>query len=48
MINWIKKGGERERGRGNIGEADYEVQIIMYKISFKDIGYNMGNRANVL
>ena len=40
--------GEREKGRGNTGEGDYEVQIIMYKVSFKDIGYHMGNRANIL
>jgi len=44
----VVTSGERERGRENIGEADYEVQIIMYKISFKDIGYHIENRANIL
>ena len=40
--------GEREGGRGKIGVGDYEVQTIMYKISYKDILYNMGNTANSL
>ena len=28
-------------GRGNIGVGDEEVQTIRYKISYKDIVYNM-------
>ena len=40
--------GEREGGRGNIGVGEYEVQTILYKISYKDILYNTGNIANIL
>ena len=36
--------GEVERG----GAEDYQVQNIMYKISYKDILYNMRNRAGIL
>ena len=40
--------GEQERGRGKIEEKEEEVQTIGYKISYKDILYNMGNIANIL
>ena len=39
--------GEEMRS-GNIGVGDLEVQTIMYKISYKDILYKMGNIANIL
>ena len=34
-------------GEGNIGVGDYTVQIISYKISYKDILYNMWNITNI-
>ena len=37
-----------EWGRGNIEVWAWEVQTIMYKISYKDILYNTGNTANIL
>ena len=40
--------GEREGRRGNTEAGDYKVPTIRYKISFKDILYNMGNTASVL
>ena len=39
---------ERERKRGIIGVGIEEVQAIRYKIDYKDILYDMENRANVL
>ena len=39
---WGEGGGEGQY----IGVGNYEVQIIMYKMSYKDIVYNMGNIAN--
>ena len=41
------QGGEG-RARGNTGVGDEEVQTVRYKISYKDILYNMGNIANIL
>ena len=38
--------GEREGGEYGVGNE--EVQTIRYKISCKNILYNMGNIANVL
>ena len=38
--------GERGGRRGNIGQ-DYKVQTAGYKISYKDILYNMENIANI-
>ena len=40
--------GERELERDNIGIGDQELQIIMYKINYKDILYSTGNTANIL
>ena len=34
--------GERDEGRGDRGVEESEVQTIRYKISYKDILYNMG------
>ena len=34
--------GERDDGRGYRGVEESEVQTIRYKISYKDILYNMG------
>lgn len=39
---------ERERKRGIIGVGIEEVQAIRYKIDYKNILYDMENRANVL
>ena len=39
---------EREGGRGKIGIGEQEVQMIMYKISPKDILQNMGNISHIL
>ena len=39
--------GEREGGGAN-GGGDYEVQTIVYKISYRDILYITGNIANIL
>ena len=36
----VATSGEREGGRGNIEVGEQEVQIIRYKISYKDILYN--------
>lgn len=33
---------EREMGRGNNRVGDSEVQNIRYKISYKDVGCNLG------
>ena len=35
-------------GEGNIGVGDYKVQIISYKISYKDILYNTRKVAIIL
>ena len=40
-------GGERERGRGNTGVGNQEIQITMCKINYKDILYNTGNTDNI-
>ena len=40
--------GKREVGRGKIWVGEKEVQIIRYKISYKDILYSMGNMVNIL
>ena len=37
-----------EAGRGNVGVEDKKVQIIRYKIRYKDLLYNMGNIASTL
>jgi hypothetical protein len=34
--------GEKDEGRGDRGVEESEVQTIRYKISYKDILYNMG------
>jgi len=44
----VVTSGEREGVRGNKGVEESEVQTIRYKISYKDILYNMGNTANIL
>ena len=41
------KLAEKEWRRGKI-EGDQDIHIIRYKISYKDILYNMGNVANTL
>ena len=41
------KLAEKEWRRGKI-EGDQDMQTIRYKISYKDILYNMGNVANTL
>ena len=41
------KLAEKEWRRGKI-EGDQDIQTIRYKISYKDILYNMGNVANTL
>ena len=41
------KLAEKEGRRGKI-EGDQDMQTIRYKISYKDILYNMGNVANTL
>jgi len=38
---------EREQSRSNIGIGNQEVQTVRYKISYKDVPYNMGNIANI-
>ena len=35
-------------GWGNTGVRKWEVQTVVYKIGYKDILYNTGNRANNL
>ena len=40
--------GEREEGKGNIGVEEQAVQTARCKISYKDILYNTGNKANIL
>jgi len=39
----VVTGGEIERRRGKLGTRDEEIPSILYKISYKDILYNMGN-----
>ena len=34
--------------KGNLGGWELEIQTIGYKISYKDILYNMGNIGNTL
>ena len=41
------KLAEKEWRRGKI-EGDQDMQTVRYKISYKDILYNMGNVANTL
>ena len=36
------------RRRGNTGVGDEEVHTIVYKISYKDVLYNMGNLKNYI
>ena len=36
------------RGRGNIGDGEWELQTIRFKISYKDILYNVGNITHIL
>lgn len=44
----VMSGERRDRGRGNIGVGNQEVQTISYKISYKNIFYYMENIANIL
>jgi len=44
----VVSSGERKGGEGNIQGGDEEVQTIMYKISYKDVLYNMRNIASIL
>ena len=39
---------EREKGRGNTGVKEWEVQTFGCKIGYKDALYSMGNTANIL
>ena len=43
----ITSGG-REAGRSKIGVGNWKVQIIMCKLSYKDILYNIEIAANIL
>ena len=38
---------EKEGKRGSIGAGDKMAQTIMYTISYKDILYNTGDKANI-
>ena len=41
-------GGEKKAGRGQTEVGDLEVQTTRYKISYKDVPYNMVNTASIL
>ena len=43
----VVTGREREESRGNIGTGNQKVQTVRYKISYKDVPYNMGNITNI-
>lgn len=41
-------GREKKAGRGQIEVGDLEVRTTRYKISYKDVPYNMVNIASIL